>query len=486
MKSARLSIGLKLFAAYFLVSGVIAYFVTDKASERLTRGIDEAAEEVMVDAANLLAEGIVFDPHRNQIDLGNFSEMVTNYLNRTVNAKIYSIIKEKPSFRIYITNERGIIIYDSTKKHLGKDYSNWRDVHLTLRGRYGARASFIDETTANPTVEDKGFFVAAPIYHNKKIVGSLTLIKPVLELKPYVMEQQRQLWNYAIGIFTISLLFGGLASFYVSRSTSRLIKYTTQLSLGEKPDAPNIVQTEYVELSDAIQKLRSELEGREYVEEYIHTLAHELRTPLTSVRANAENLQTPLDEETQNKSIDNILEANERMDKLMDRLLRLAKVERRKQLENAEDANVAELVKGIIDSPVRKGNLVSNKIEIDYQIDEEITIKVEKLLAEQAISNVVDNAIKFSPNSSTITIEAHRQNKWTTIKVIDNGPGIPEYAKKKIFSRFYSVPHPETGKRGNGLGLRFAKKIMTLHGGTIAVNNRAMKKGAEAVLRFPI
>ena len=486
MKSIRFTIGVKLFLTYLVISGSIALFLTDKAQERLTRGIDEAAEEVMIDAANLLAQTLPFDHQRNQIDLERFNHIVTHYLGRELDAKIYDIIKDKPSIRIYITDDKGIVIYDSDRKQIGKDFSQWRDVKLTLEGKYGARASIIDETISNPTVEDKGLFIAAPIRHDNEIVGSLTLVKPILSLKPYVLEQQQQLRNYALGIFAISLLFGALASFFVSRSTSRLLKYTTQLALGKKPDAPNITQVEYFNLNEAIQKLRSELEGREYVEEYIHTLAHELRSPLTSVRANAENLKIPMSDIKRDKIIDGILEANERMDKLMDRLLRLAKIERRQQLENIEKILVGELIKGVMNSPSRKGELLSRQINIDYHVDENITINVERLLTEQAIGNVLDNAIKFSPDSSTIRIDVKEQNKWVTIKVIDDGPGIPEYAKKKIFSRFYSVPHPETGKRGNGLGLRFAKKIMTLHGGTITVTNRAMSKGAEAVLRFPL
>ena len=486
MKSIRFTIGVKLFLTYLVISGSIALFLTDKAQERLTRGIDEAAEEVMIDAANLLAQTLPFDHQRNQIDLERFNHIVTHYLGRELDAKIYDIIKDKPSIRIYITDDKGIVIYDSDRKQIGKDFSQWRDVKLTLEGKYGARASIIDETISNPTVEDKGLFIAAPIRHDNEIVGSLTLVKPILSLKPYVLEQQQQLRNYALGIFAISLLFGALASFFVSRSTSRLLKYTTQLALGKKPDAPNITQVEYFNLNEAIQKLRSELEGREYVEEYIHTLAHELRSPLTSVRANAENLKIPMSDIKRDKIIDGILEANERMDKLMDRLLRLAKIERRQQLENIEKILVGELIKGVMNSPSRKGELLSRQINIDYHVDENIIINVERLLTEQAIGNVLDNAIKFSPDSSTIRIDVKEQNKWVTIKVIDDGPGIPEYAKKKIFSRFYSVPHPETGKRGNGLGLRFAKKIMTLHGGTITVTNRAMSKGAEAVLRFPL
>ena len=486
MKSIRFTIGVKLFLTYLVISGSIALFLTDKAQERLTRGIDEAAEEVMIDAANLLAQTLPFDHQRNQIDLERFNHIVTHYLGRELDAKIYDIIKDKPSIRIYITDDKGIVIYDSDRKQIGKDFSQWRDVKLTLEGKYGARASIIDETISNPTVEDKGLFIAAPIRHDNEIVGSLTLVKPILSLKPYVLEQQQQLRNYALGIFAISLLFGALASFFVSRSTNRLLRYTTQLALGKKPDAPNITQVEYFNLNEAIQKLRSELEGREYVEEYIHTLAHELRSPLTSVRANAENLKIPMSDIKRDKIIDGILEANERMDKLMDRLLRLAKIERRQQLENIEKILVGELIKGVMNSPSRKGELLSRQINIDYHVDENIIINVERLLTEQAIGNVLDNAIKFSPDSSTIRIDVKEQNKWVTIKVIDDGPGIPEYAKKKIFSRFYSVPHPETGKRGNGLGLRFAKKIMTLHGGTITVTNRAMSKGAEAVLRFPL
>jgi two-component system sensor histidine kinase CreC len=486
MKSIRLTIGVKLFLAYLLISGGIALFLTDKAQERLTRGIDEAAEEVMIDAANLLAQTFPFDHQRNQIDLEKFNHIVDHYLDREVGAKIYNNSKEKPSMRIYITDNVGIVIYDSDRKLVGEDFSQWRDVKLTLEGKYGARASSIDETVSNPTVEDKGLFVAAAIYHDNEIVGSLTLVKPILSLKPYVLEQQQQLRSYALGIFAISLLFGALASFFVSRSTSRLIKYTTQLTRGEKPDEPNITQVEYRKLAEAIQKLRSELEGREYVEEYIHTLAHELRSPLTSVRANTENLRLPMDDDKKEKIIEGILEANERMDKLMDRLLSLAKIERTQQLENVEKVLVYELIQGVIDSPSRKGALLAKDISVEVELNKETTIMVERLLVEQAISNILDNAIKFSPGTSAIQIDVKEQNKWLTIKVVDNGPGIPEYAKKKIFSRFYSAPHPETGKRGNGLGLRFAKQIMLLHDGSITVSNRAMKQGAEAVLRFPL
>ena len=72
------------------------------------------------------------------------------------------------------------------------------------------------------------------------------------------------------------------------------------------------------------------------------------------------------------------------------------------------------------------------------------------------------------------------------IKIRDEGPGIPGYAEGKVFSRFYSTVKPDSGRRSNGLGLRFVKKIMELHKGEVSLKNRIMKKGAEAILKFPV
>jgi two-component system sensor histidine kinase CreC len=70
--------------------------------------------------------------------------------------------------------------------------------------------------------------------------------------------------------------------------------------------------------------------------------------------------------------------------------------------------------------------------------------------------------------------------------VLDDGPGIPPQVINKLFTRFFSVSRPDTGVRGNGLGLRFVRKIMKLHGGEVSLQNRFIQQGAEAKLRFPI
>lgn len=280
-------------------------------------------------------------------------------------------------------------------------------------------------------------------------------------------------------------MLGAGASYIVSRGARKLVKYTTALSKGENVTAPKIRQIEFAELSQAIEKLRGDLEGREYVEEYIDTMAHELRTPITGIQGTAENLLMPMSNEQRVRFVNNILEANKKMDLLVNRLLNLSRIERKNQLENIEKINVKNLIKDVLQAPSRKGSITRRSIKIENTIEREFNIKAEKLLAEQALANIIDNAIDFTPIGSTIGIKVSESNTHINIQVYDQGKGIPEHARKQLFRRFFSSSRPDTGKRGNGLGLRFVKKIMSLHGGQVSLKNRFMEDGAVATLQFP-
>jgi two-component system sensor histidine kinase CreC len=184
--------------------------------------------------------------------------------------------------------------------------------------------------------------------------------------------------------------------------------------------------------------------------------------------------------------VNNILEANKKMDLLVNRLLNLSRIERKNQLENIEKINVKSLIKDVLQAPSRKGSITRRSIKIENIIEREFNIKAEKLLAEQALANIIDNAIDFTPIGSTIGIKVSESNTHINIQVYDQGRGIPEHARKQLFRRFFSSSRPDTGKRGNGLGLRFVKKIMSLHGGQVSLKNRFMEDGAVATLKFPV
>ena len=482
----KLTIGVKLFIAYFIISGAIVWFVTNQMLDRATKGVDHAAEEVMIDASNLLAQMVSHDIVNDQIDIDKMHLLISTYLDRELNASIYSVIKKNPNLQVYVTNQDGIVIYDSSGMRKGEDYSRWNDVYDTLRGKYGKRSSSLDPSIEKPTADQKAMYVAAPIYHNDQIFGVLTTVKSTIDLKPFIVNQEQQIKEYASYLFLISLLFGAGASYFVSRSMGKIIRYTTNISKGKNVVAPKIRQVEFAELSKAIEKLRVDLEGREYVEEYINTMAHELRTPITGIRTTAENLLMPMSHSQRERFVNNILNANKKMELLVNRLLSLSRIERRDQLESIEKINIESLIENVLTSPSRAGRISSRGIKFEFNIEREFTINAEKLLAEQALANIIDNAIDFTPPNSTISIKISESNTHVIIQVSDQGKGVPEHARRQLFRRFFSSPRPDTGKRGNGLGLRFVKKIMSLHGGTISLKNRFMENGAVATLKFPL
>ena len=483
---SNLSIGLKVFLTYLIIGSGIAWYLIEQTPQELSKEIDKAAEDVMIDTANLLAQSVSEEVQKGQIDTKKLSKTIEAYLQRKLDAKIYDVDKEKTSLDVYIANNKGIVIYDSTNRYLGEDFSKDNDVYLTLKGQYGARASAYDRANLDPLPEEKAFYVAAPIYENQEILGVLTVVKKAEVLREFFASQKEQIKYYAVMIFIIAMLFGAGVSVLVSRSATKLIRYTTELSKGKKIDAPKIRQIEFSELAEAIKKLRIEVEEKEYVEEMISTMAHELRTPITGIRMNAENLYDTEDKEKKDRSIKNILDANNRMDLLINKILDLSRLELRDKLDKHEIVNIRELVNNVLKQFNRRANISKQKIHIREDIDESINVHGDKLLLEQALGNIIDNAVSFSPENANLDIELQSSNRHILLKVRDEGPGIPGYAEGKVFSRFYSTVKPDSGRRSNGLGLRFVKKIMELHKGEITLKNRIMKKGAEAVLKFPV
>jgi two-component system sensor histidine kinase CreC len=293
------------------------------------------------------------------------------------------------------------------------------------------------------------------------------------------------LLRFIFYIFVIALLFGFLGSWRISRNINRLRKYISNLFSGEDVLMPDL-NNQFHKLARTIRDARAEVELKDDVEQYIDTLAHELRTPITGIKLTAENLLSPMSDEQRKRFVENILESNKHMDLLVNRLLDLSRIERREALKNVETLNIKEVVNQVLKAPSRKKMISDKDIKIDIQINSNATLKAEKILLEQAIGNILNNALDFSPANGTITIKASQTNAAISLIVLDDGPGIPPQVINKLFTRFFSVSRPDTGNRGNGLGLRFVRKIMKLHGGEVSLQNRFIQHGAEAKLRFPL
>jgi two-component system sensor histidine kinase CreC len=107
-----------------------------------------------------------------------------------------------------------------------------------------------------------------------------------------------------------------------------------------------------------------------------------------------------------------------------------------------------------------------------------------RFLLRQAVANLLDNAIDFSPAGGRLTLSLERTAATVCLCIRDQGPGIPDYALPRLFERFYSVPRPDTGERSSGLGLNLVQEAARLHRGTIELRNLS-EAGAEARLCLP-
>jgi len=499
MKYFKLNIGTKLFILYFLVSSTLVWVFAHRTSI-------ESAKEVMIEVSTMFSAIASQNMKNDEIDLTTFGGIIFDYFQSPHGDE------RLQNMAIYITDKDGFLILDSRGLSLGTDMKTHSEVDSALLGHQGI-TRISNEPVVGPWkargINIEYFFkpeflhVSSPIYDNRQEVkGVLVLVAPMLDL----MDKSRLYW-FIFYIFLIALFFGALGSYRISRNIRRVEKYAREAFKDKNVSIPN-VNVQFNKLAVAIEEARSEVELKDDVEEYIDTLAHELRTPITGIRLTAENLLTPmgienyLQEEKNDKKrkaltkefkkrrefIRNILDSNKQMDSLVSRLLALSRIERRDKLTELEKLYLLPIIENVLKVYGTHNQLIVSKnitINLD-DIDKKSTVFAEKILLEQALGNVLKNAIEFSPKGGTITVKASESNTSVTIVVLDEGPGIPPHVSTKLFTRFFSVARPDTGDRGNGLGLRFVRKIMQLHGGEITLKNRLLQNGAEARLRFPV
>lgn len=492
IKKLLTNFSFRIYLLYFLMVGGAAWFIASRSLQAVEVSVSQAAEEILVDTANLLAELAEQESNDGTINTQRFEQLMPAYLRRYFNANIYQLVKETPDLQIYITDHNGIVLYDSSGQSTGKDFSRWRDVSNTLKGRYGARSSPLDPTVKSTTNEkEKGLFVAAPIKKDEQIIGVLTVIKGKTPLGDYVTLSTKKITAYALAAFLIALVMGTFVTWWLWRSINKLSRYAKQLGQGQYVPQPKIIHSDFKPLADAVESMYKDLEGKEYVENYTHTMAHELKSPLTGIIATTELLQQDIPAADRAQFIDNIHDSAQRMTDLIERLLALAAVENKNQLEHTERINLTDLIKGLFAS--REVLLRQKQLQVNFQTTQPIYCRGEPTLLSQSLSNLLDNAIDFSKPHSTITLDiaiiddeqAEKKPSQLKITLHDGGDGIADFAKPRLFERFFSTPRPHNQQRSSGLGLAFVKEAIHLHRGTVTLDNHP-KGGAVATIFLPL
>jgi signal transduction histidine kinase len=217
---------------------------------------------------------------------------------------------------------------------------------------------------------------------------------------------------------------------------------------------------------------------------FVADVSHELRTPIASIVAAAETLESgEPDEAEAGELVALIRRQSARMKELIDDLMDLSQIESGAVAIRKEPVNVSVLLREVAADLAPEA--AQKQVEVVVLGDEAATVFVDRRRLGQVVRNLLDNAIKFSPEAAHVTLEAFRESGSAGLLVTDRGPGIAKSERDKIFQRFYQIDRSRSKTRpGSGLGLAIVKHIVQLHGGSVGVEGEP-GLGATFVVRLP-
>ncbi len=470
-----MKLGIRLLFAFFVINGIAAFFVLRVFTAEIKPSVREVMEDIMVDTANLLAELASDDLASGRLQDGLFAKQVRSYATRPIDAQIWGLAKQSLDFRVYVTDAKGIVLFDSDNVAQGQDYSRWRDVALTLRGEYGARATREVQTDDTTSV----MYVAAPVLHQQKIIGVLTVAKPIHTIQDFIDRAERKVVRSGLLLLGLSAALGVLVTLWLVWNIRRLRRYAQSVQAGQSLAAPK-APGELGDLALAMQSMRERLEGREYIEGYVRTLTHELKSPMAAIRASGELLQEDLNASDRSQFAGQVVAQSQRVQRLIDRLLELTKLEQRAvangKLILPHRLLLADCARDAL--AALEAQLHTKKIVITQDLSD-ATCAVDHELVTLALSNLLENAIEFSSPGAHI----HLRSTAHGIAVQDHAGGVPDYALARMGERFFTTPRPDGQRTGSGLGLAIVRQIMALHGGRLHLANS--DGGLCAELIFP-
>ncbi len=474
-----MKLGLRIFLCYFVIFSVCFYFPTNWVLKNLRIRYLEGVEDPLVDQANILASIAGYEMEKGPFDTDKWEAIFGNINSRKISAKIYEFDKMNVDMSIYITDKKGKVLFDSdNRKNIGKNFTKWRDVRFTLAGKYGARTTRKDPKDNKSSV----LYVAAPILVKGKIEGVLTVAKPTTNINNYIDNAKPQISRVSLISALTAIVLSLLATLWIIRPINRLKLYAEDIGQGKRATLPRLDHTEIGDMGFAFEKMKEALEGKKYVEQYIQTLTHEIKSPVSAIRGAAELLEENMPPERRDRFLTNIKNEANRIQDIIDRMLELAGLENRKKLNSVETVNLNTTIKTALES--KRPMLLKKNIRVIEEADDDLFMEGDAFLLNQALSNLLQNAIDFSPVNSQIRISSSNNDRMNMVEIIDQGPGIPDYALEKVFNKFFSLNRPDTDKKSTGLGLNFVREVAELHQGRIIIENLP-EGGVKAAFMVP-
>ena len=471
----------RIFVGILLIYAAGIAFLLYRAVGEIDPRYRESAEESLVDTANLMASLIEQDLQGNTIDPTRLAPLLRSLYAREFDAQIYGLRKTRVELRVYVTDDRGIVVFDSTGRHTGEDFIGWRDVRYTLDGLYGSRTS--RDVASDPL--SSVMYVAAPVWSPERVtIGVVSVGKPVQSFGQFVQDARWRTIQVGVGAALALLVLALIVSIWLVRPFGLARDYLawarTQPRLRPGPMARHAVAL----LRAGVHEMRDALTGRNTVADYVQTLTHEIKSPLSAIRGAAELLEDPaMPAADRERFLANITHETQRVQEIVDRMMELTALESRRVLEHAGSVALAPMLEELAAS--HQAAAAARGLRIALALEARPDTWGDPFLLRRAVSNLLANALDFAPAGTALELGLDADGRRARITVRDHGPGIPAYAQSQVFQKFYSLARPGSGKRSTGLGLAFVQEIAQQHGGQAMLVN-AQGGGALATLVVPV
>jgi two-component system sensor histidine kinase KdpD len=239
-------------------------------------------------------------------------------------------------------------------------------------------------------------------------------------------------------------------------------------------------------LAQDVGRARLEAETERLRSALLTSISHDLRTPLASILGAAtslKNYRKELDEAALEVLVGTIQEESERLNRFIVNLLDMTRLESGALVPRVEPVDLSDIVGSALERA--KKILGAHKVEIDLAGPLPL-LRLDPVLFEQVLFNLLDNAAKYAPAGSLIRVQARRKAAAVRLQVIDEGPGIPPADIDRIFDKFYRIRAADRQRAGTGLGLAVCRGFVEAMGGSIVAANRQERRGAVFSITLPV
>ncbi len=242
-------------------------------------------------------------------------------------------------------------------------------------------------------------------------------------------------------------------------------------------DKPQEIQPLVVALNQLLGRLNAAIDSQR---RFIANAAHQLRTPLAGLKTHAELARREPDQAETRALLDMIADETERTSRLVNQLLALARAEPGVGQDYAQDpVNLHDVASRAVQAWVPRA--LAKNIDLGFELDDAWTVGNAPLLSE-LLANLLDNALAYTQAGGTVTVRTRAADGWAYFEVEDNGPGIPEQERGRVFERFYRVAG--TGGDGSGLGLAVVAEIAARHDAAVEIVTPAEGRGTCVRVAF--